>query len=510
MKTLRPAPGWSYVAGAVNCAFYETPGGRVIQLSRELSQTVRRLSLGQPLDMALEPVPAPQRDQVLDFLKKLSCLVECQASGPWAPAVTAKPEGTIQPRGAFLELTSRCNLRCAHCYADAGRPPAEPEYTTAEWLQLLDDLAAQGFSGVVLTGGEPLLRPDFSEIYQRAVEVFDRRVTILTNGNLIDERLAGRIRDNHTQLSLSFYSQDGSRHDELTGVPGSFDELVEAIRLLLRLKVFFTVNIVVFPHLEADLPEIRAFLASLGVDGERAMANPVLPAGRGCTARADIRLLQSDFPHEPFRFVAGRESERLQCPTCWRGQLTITPQGRVLLCNMIRDLSVGDLQSDDLRSIVSSPRCQSLWRLTLDDVEGCRECELRFACYDCRAAPNFLSGELRGRNPLCRYNPQTGEWSMATHSWTRARLDANVRPRAPAGLAARRLGAEAVLCDQGGNCIFALNRVAERIWSLCNGERSVEAIIGLLLDEFDVEPDRLAQDVNATVAYLFQQGLLVE
>jgi radical SAM protein with 4Fe4S-binding SPASM domain len=509
MKTMRPAKGWSYVAGAVNCAFYESPGGRVIQLSRELSRTVRRMAQGQPLDRALEPVPVEKRDQVAGFLQTLPCLVECSSSDPWETARTDSPEGSIEPRGAFLELTSRCNLRCAHCYADAGRPPAEPEYTTDEWLKLLDDLAAEGFAGVVLTGGEPLIRPDFSEIYRKAVEVFERRVTILTNGNLLEARLAEKIRDNHTQLSLSFYSQDASRHDELTGVPGSFDELVGAIRLLLDRGVFFSVNIVVFPRLEVDLPKIRAFLASLGVDGQRAMANPVLPAGRGCAARADIRLLRADFPHEPFRFVAGRESERLVCPTCWRGQLTITPQGRVLLCNMIRDLSVGDLRTQDLRSVVSSPECQSMWRLTLEDVEGCRECELRFACYDCRAAPKFLSGDLRGRNPLCRYNPQTGEWRMAAHSWARAQLDPSVRPRAPAGLAARKLGDEVVLCDHAGNSVFALNQVAERIWSLCDGERSVEDIVGLLLTEFEVEADRLARDVDATVAYMLEQGLLV-
>ncbi len=510
MKTMIPAQGWSYVAGPVNCAFYQTPGGRVIQLSRELSRTVRGLARGQSLDTALEPLPAASRNPVRGFLTKLPCLVESASPNPWPPAVTAQPKGVVQPRGAFLELTSRCNLRCAHCYADAGRAPAEPEYTTAEWLRLLDGFSSQGFAGVVLTGGEPLLRPDFEEIYRRAVEVFRRRVTVLTNGTLLEAGLAEKIRDNQTELSLSFYSNDASSHDRLTGVPGSFEKVVEAIRMLVRLEVVFSVNIVVFPQAEPDLPEIRAYLNSLGVAPERVMANPVLPAGRGCAARADIRLLRADFPHEPFRFVAGRDSQRLECPTCWRGQLTITPQGRVLLCNMIRDLSVGDLRTQDLHGIVSSSECQSMWRLTLDDVEGCRECELRFACYDCRAAPKFLSGDLLGRNPLCRYNPQTGEWRMDTHSWARARVEPGVRPRPPAGLEARKLGDEVVLCYQGGQGIFALNQVAERIWSLCDGKRSVDDIVGLLLTEFEVEPDRLAQDVQATVVYMLEQGLLVE
>jgi radical SAM protein with 4Fe4S-binding SPASM domain len=294
----------------------------------------------------------------------------------------------------------------------------------------------------------------------------------------------------------------------MTGVPGSFDRVVETFRLLLDRGMFFTVNIVLREETYGDLAGIRKFLTSLGIEETHTRANPVLPAGRGCVAKTDLRLLRNDFPHEPFMFVAGGEGRELSCPTCWQGQITITPQGRLLLCNMLRDLSVGELGQQDLGSILASARCQSMWSLSLDQIEGCNQCELRFACYDCRAAAALLDGNLYGRNPLCRYDPFKGEWRMAPHVWQRVDLK-SARPRPPEGWLSRRLGDELVVCNQDGSGVFSLNQVAARIWSLCDGLRTVEDVARLLLDEFEVEMDRLLEDVLGAVNSMVEQGILV-
>jgi radical SAM protein with 4Fe4S-binding SPASM domain len=508
MTAMKPAEGWSYVEGAVNCAFYQTPGSRVIQLSRQMSDTVRRLARGASLDEALRLLPEQDREQVAGFLGKLPCLVEGGIPGTWEMGRAGSPAGEYRPRGAFLELTERCNLRCRHCYAEAGQPPPHGEYTTSDWLRVMDSLVETGFPGVVLTGGEPLVRPDFEKIYLKAVELFDDAVTILSNGVQIDEHTAGLIREHGSRLSISFYSHSASRHDAMTGVPGSFDRLVEAFRLLLDRGVSFTVNIVLHEETYGDLPGIREFLTSLGIDESRTRANPVLPAGRGCAAKTDLRLLRNDFPHEPFLHVGGRESRELSCPTCWQGQITITPQGRLLLCNMLRDLSVGELGQQDLGSILASARCQSMWSLTLDQIEGCNQCELRFSCYDCRAAAALLEGNLYGRNPLCRYDPLKGEWRMAPHVWQRADLK-SARPRPPEGWLSRKLGEDMVVCNPSGSGVFSLNQAAARIWSLCDGQRTVEEIARVLFEEFEVEMDRLLEDVVGTVNSMVEQGILV-
>lgn len=508
-QVLRPADGWKYVEGAVNCAFYEVSSARVIHLGQKMSQLIRALARGQSLDQALGVFPETDREEIKKIVGGIPCVVATSGSAaPWPVAQPEKPVGPIRLRGAFLELTVACNFRCRHCYAEAGSPSTEGEYSTREWIDVCDKLRAEGVEGVTLTGGEPMLRKDFGEILVHANQVFDGQVTVLTNAALIDETISDVLHECQTRISISFYSHDAERADRMTGVPGSWKRVVAALDLLLKRKISFTVNVVLSPETRPDLPDIRSFLISLGVDQSMIMANPVLPAGRGCAAKADLKLLQADFPHRPFQTMAFDASGRLECPTCWKAQLTVTPTGCLLFCNMLRDMPIGDLKTKNLGEIVASQHCQSMWGMTLDDIKECKECELRYACYDCRAAPFLLTGDLYQRNPLCPYDPIKGEWSMATHSWFRSSPDPDFRPKAREGFVSKPSGDEVLFYDKDGKNAFSLNRVAAHIWSLCDGTRTTEEIARLLHEEYEVELDRLIRDVNAAVDFMALQGLL--
>ena len=508
-QSIRPADGWRYVEGEVNCAFYEVSSARVIQVGQKMSQLIRALARGQTIESALDVFPKADREEIKKIAGGMPCLQESsEPAARWPVAQAEKPAGPIRLRGAFLELTEACNFRCRHCYAEAGSPSTEGEYSTREWMDVCDQLRAEGAEGVTLTGGEPMFRKDFCEILVHANQVFKGQVTVLTNAALIDERICRVLKECGTRISISFYSHDAARADRMTGVPGSWKRVVGALELLLKHQVSFGVNVVLSKETRPDLPDIRSFLVSLGVDQSEIMANPVLPAGRGCAAKADLKLLQADFPHRPFQSMAFDASGRLECPTCWRGQLTVAPDGRLFFCNMLRDLIIGDLKAGSLGDILASEHCQSMWGITLDDIAGCRECELRYACYDCRAAPFLLTGDLHQRNPLCLYDPIKGEWSMATHAWFRSSPDPGFRPKARAGFVSKPSGDEVLFYDQEGQNAFSLNRVAARIWSLCDGTRTTADIARLLFDEFDVDMERLTRDVHATVDYMTLQGLL--
>ncbi len=510
-KALKPAESWKYVEGAVNCAFYQVPGTRIMQLSGEMAAVTRKLARGLSLaEAAADIQPLPKRQEILSALHKLPCLIGSEELGlVWPKEVGKRPAAGIEPTGAFLELTVRCNLRCVHCYAEAGTlESSAQEYSTAGWIGVMEKLRAEGFAGVVLTGGEPLARKDFVELFQRAVDLFPGQVTVLSNGALINEEICDLLVAHRPGLSLSFYSDDPLLADKMTGVKGTWQKVVRAIKLMLRKQVVFAINIVLLPENSDGLPTTRKFLTDLGVDPERIRANPVLPSGRGCAANTDIRLLQADFPHQPMQHFVSRGAEHLECPTCWRGQLTVTPTGEVLFCNMLRDLPAGELARQDLSQIIGSQHCQSTWAITLDDVETCRECELRFACYDCRAAARMLTGDLYARNPLCLYDPLQGTWRMATHVWERSDTDADYKPRAAKNLSAEKVGDEIIVRDLDQDNVFSLNPVAARIWSLCDGSRSMPDIARTLHDEYDADLDRLRQDVQTTVAYLKERGLL--
>jgi len=102
--------------------------------------------------------------------------------------------GTYRPV-VFWNITDRCNLNCIHCYNRSGIGcQTEGELTTAEALDLIDDLAGMGIPLILFTGGEPLMREDIWELAQHAGKK-GIKMALSTNGTLITTEVAYRIRD---------------------------------------------------------------------------------------------------------------------------------------------------------------------------------------------------------------------------------------------------------------------------------------------------------------------------
>ena len=117
--------------------------------------------------------------------------------------------------------TRRCNLSCMHCYSDSHDRAYPGELTTEEGRALLDDLASFGAPTVIFSGGEPLIRPDVFELAQYAT---DRglRAVLSTNGTLITEDVARRLR----QVGFAYVGVSldgiGALHDKVRGKKGAY------------------------------------------------------------------------------------------------------------------------------------------------------------------------------------------------------------------------------------------------------------------------------------------------
>jgi 12,18-didecarboxysiroheme deacetylase len=139
----------------------------------------------------------------------------------------------------------RCNLKCVHCYSQSQDRPYPDELTTAEGKRLIEDLAEFGSPVILFSGGEPLLRNDLLELAERTIGL-GLRAVISTNGTLIDERMAGRLK----KIGLSYVgvSLDGMRdtHDRFRGVKGAFDAALKGIRACqeaeIKVGLRFTMN----------------------------------------------------------------------------------------------------------------------------------------------------------------------------------------------------------------------------------------------------------------------------
>ncbi|NNM88886.1 MAG: radical SAM protein, partial [Phycisphaerae bacterium] len=125
-------------------------------------------------------------------------------------------------------LTRACNLHCVHCYASATAVPDTGELTRREGLDLLDDLRGFGVPAVLLSGGEPLTRPEALDFIAHAQSI-GLATTLSTNGLLIDDAMADRLAE--SGLRYVGISLDGiaSRHDQLRGQKGAFAASLAAI-----------------------------------------------------------------------------------------------------------------------------------------------------------------------------------------------------------------------------------------------------------------------------------------
>jgi radical SAM protein with 4Fe4S-binding SPASM domain len=156
------------------------------------------------------------------------------------PALIAKYGGRKRrlppPEYLLWEITLRCNLRCLHCAAGAGRA-RRGELSTAEALDLCDRIADLGVPSVALMGGEPLLRKDWRVIARR---LRDRgiEVGLITNGLLFDEKAARDVLDlGICQVGVSLDGAAAGAHERIRGRPGSFERALRAVETVGALDI---------------------------------------------------------------------------------------------------------------------------------------------------------------------------------------------------------------------------------------------------------------------------------
>lgn len=137
------------------------------------------------------------------------------------------------PLAGTLELTRRCNLRCVHCYLGAQEQAGhEREMTTAQVLAVLDQVVAAGCLGLLITGGDPLLRADFPEIYRHA-KLAGLDVTVFTNGTPVTDRHIELFRDLPPRLvEITLYGATAETYERVTGVRGSYERCLAGVRRL--------------------------------------------------------------------------------------------------------------------------------------------------------------------------------------------------------------------------------------------------------------------------------------
>jgi radical SAM protein with 4Fe4S-binding SPASM domain len=140
------------------------------------------------------------------------------------------------PVSGMIELTRRCNLRCVHCYLGQGEERFENdrELSTAEVRGIIDQITDAGCLYLSLTGGDPMMRADFAEIYSYAKHR-GLLVTVMCDGVLVTPRIIELFRElPPSAVEVSVYGATAETYERVTRSPGSFAKCLRGIRRLVE------------------------------------------------------------------------------------------------------------------------------------------------------------------------------------------------------------------------------------------------------------------------------------
>jgi len=218
---------------------------------------------------------------------------------PTRPRVAA-PTGPV----VIWNLIRRCNLTCKHCYATSADRDFSGELDHQEVLTVMDDLKHYGVPVLILSGGEPLMRPDIFDISHRA-KAMGFYVGLSSNGTLIDaDRIEAIAAVGYDYVGISL---DGLRetHDRFRRKQGAFDTALRGIRLCRDAGIKVGLRFTLTRDNAPDLPGLLALMEREGVD--KFYLSHLNYAGRGNRNRA------SDVQHR-----LTRSAMDLLFETCWQ------------------------------------------------------------------------------------------------------------------------------------------------------------------------------------------------
>jgi radical SAM protein with 4Fe4S-binding SPASM domain len=268
----------------------------------------------------------------------------------WVKALLPR-HGKRLPLVGSLEVTYRCNLDCVQCYCNLSPNDQEArarELTLVEIRDIIDQVADEGCLWLLLTGGEPLLRPDFLDIYSYAKKK-GMLVTLFTNGTLLNAEIADYLAEwPPRKVEITLHAVTRDTFETATRAAGSFDRCMRGIKLLLERGIRLNLKTTVTTLNRHELWATKEYAKSLGVDYR--FDGVLIPRLDGSRAPYTVRLTaeelvgldqQDQARREAFeRFLRHPRAAQLgdDLYVCGAGKRSfhIDPTGRLSLCLMER------------------------------------------------------------------------------------------------------------------------------------------------------------------------------
>lgn len=319
----------------------------------------------------------------------------------------AKADMNKIPLAGSFELTPRCTLNCKMCYIhrkSSDKSVMAEEKDTGFWIDLATKARDSGMLILLLTGGEPLLRSDFDEIYTECKKL-GLLISVNTNATLLDEDKIRLFTEYPPQkINITLYGASPETYGKLCGNASAYQKVTDSIRKLKEAGINFKLNYSITPDNVDDIPAVTAFAKELDVPIKAAsyMFSPVRTCGDtfrlspedAAKAKLEwhrnmfgdeelIKLLKSDKNPEPNDISC---SQRINCraglSTFW-----VTWKGEMTPCGMMNGPNIPITDFGDAWKKIREERDKILL------PKECSTCSLRKKCDMCAAVSIAETGK---------------------------------------------------------------------------------------------------------------------
>lgn len=338
------------------------------------------------------------------------------------------------PLSIQLDVTNACNLKCLYCYASSGEPRKD-ELSFDEISNLLKHLADIGVFSIVISGGEPFLRPDICDIIRSACE-YDMRVTVNTNGTLLTQEMIKKLRtatdhcktSNKLTITINVEGASAHTHDAIRGGEGSFNMTMKGVNNLIKSKIPLRLIIITVAQKQnlKEIPEITKIASKLNAYEHRIIS--LAPFGRGMNSYKRHALTPTEwqqvfefrktcdieipvqFGHELFFILSKDEFSRKAryLPACEAGKRScvISSNGNVYPCKFFYEeqFLAGNIRKEPFFKIWRESKILNFFRNFRIKDDWCKDCVIREACMGgCRALAYNLFKDIEKADPRCRW-----------------------------------------------------------------------------------------------------------
>lgn len=334
--------------------------------------------------------------------------------------------GKRYPVNGTFELTGRCNLSCKMCLVRVDQKRIGElglrERTADEWIRMAEQARDAGTLGLLLTGGEVMLRPDFCEIYE-AIAKMGFLLTVYTNATMVtDEVMRVLEKAPPHKIGVTMYGASNETYRRLCGCAGGYERFCEGVRRLTGLPSLFDIRTTIVSDNLKDLEEMRVFTEkNFGSDKVLHISRSVVNSIRGgvaypkrvrLTPEQNVSLIypwlggfgkkvlsgearvQKDMPKLNLKRHQMPEDGQYMFANCGAGivQYTISWAGRMYACGMLTQGYTEPFEQGFWKAWESLPRQYPPGRIP----EPCASCKYAALCESCPADRLAETGDWYG------------------------------------------------------------------------------------------------------------------